>query len=348
MHIRKKRVIPFVRNKRFIAFVVLLVVAFFMNLLGSYRPNNSTKKLTHENIDRVYVLNMDRSVERRKEYESLLTKYFDSKLFGKNFQQIRFKCTDAKFTIIVKDMKTGEKIDGVEFLKGKRNFEFGKLYHIYDKQEPDFVVKYRPNKNGKRLITMGEIGATMSHLRALRDVVKNEYSNSIIFEDDFVFFKPESFYEDFDRMLENTPRDYDLIKFDIFTSSGRMPNPYIRFREKIKSYITNGTNKYLNKQNGKKFWMMSSYMISYAGAKKILKFVEDNIFDDYFWVVDELIYSEARWRSLNLNLYYAKKPLVTQTDVVAEARDSKTSEVDKLSVEFKNESEYRFKDKIKK
>lgn len=341
--------IKYLNNKKHLVVVIaFLTIAFFTNLFSSYRPNHSTKKLTHENIDRVYVLNMDRSVERRKEYESLLTKYFDGKLFGKNFQEIRFKCTDAKFTIIVKDMKTGEKIDGVEFLKGNRNFEFGRLYHIYDKQEPDFVVKYRPNKNGKRLITMGEIGATMSHLRALRDVVRNEYSNSIIFEDDFVFFKPESFYEDFDKMLENTPRDYDLIKFDIFNAHGNMPNPYVRFREKIKSYFTNGTNKYLNKQNGKKFWMMSSYMISYTGAKKILQFVENNIFDEHFWVIDELIYSEARWRGLNLNLYYAKNPLVTQTDVVADARKSMTSEVDKLSVEFKNESEYRFKDKIKK
>ena len=93
---------------------------------------------------------------------------------------------------------------------------------------------------------------------------------------------------------------------------------------------------------------MSSYMISYTGAKKILQFVENNIFDEHFWVIDELIYSEARWRGLNLNLYYAKNPLVTQTDVVADARKSMTSEVDKLSVEFKNESEYRFKDKIKK
>ena len=291
---------------------------------------------------------MDRSVERRKDYENLLTTYFDSKLFGKNFQQIRFKCTDAKSTIIVQDMKAGEKINGVEFLKGNRHFEFGRLYHIYDKQEPDFVVKYRPSKNGPRLITMGEIGATMSHLRAIRDIVRNEYSHSIIFEDDFAFFKPESFYNDFDRMLKKTPKDYDLIKFDVFNSGKNSrtisKNIRIRLMENIKSYITNGRNRYLNKQNGRSFWMMTSYIISYAGAKKILKFVENNIFDDRYWVVDELIYREARWRGLNLNLYYAKDPLVSQKDVIENRRRDMTGEVDKLSVEFKNESEYRFRD----
>ena len=317
---KKKRTTAFVKSRHFIAIVALLIVIFFANLFSSYRLNHGTKKLTHENIDRVYVLNMDRSVERRKEYESLLTKYFDGKLFGKDFQQIRFKCTDAKSTIIVQDMKAGEKINGVEFLKGNRHFEFGRLYHIYDKQEPDFVVKYRPNKNGPRLMTMGEIGATMSHLRAIRDIVRNEYSHSIIFEDDFAFFEPASFYNDFDRMLKKTPKDYDLIKFDILEGgeNGRTvdKNIIIRLRENIKSYITNGRNRYLNKQNGRSICMMTSYVISYAGAKKILQFVENNIFDDFYWVIDLLIYKEALWRGIDLKLYYAKRPLVSQKDII--------------------------------
>ena len=78
--------IKYLNNKKHLVVVIaFLTIAFFANLFSSYRPNHSTKKLTHENIDRVYVLNMDRSVERRKDYENLLTTYFDSKLFGKNF-----------------------------------------------------------------------------------------------------------------------------------------------------------------------------------------------------------------------------------------------------------------------
>lgn len=167
-----------------------------------------TKKLKYEDINKVYILNLDKSIDRRKYYENVITKYFGGKFFNKSFDDIRFqKGTDATKNLIIQDMETKEKINGIEFLQNKKELRNNILYHIFDEREPDFFLKYRPIFDvDKRILTMGEFACSLSHMRAIRDIVKNEYSHSIIFEDDFVLFKPESFYADLDKILKKRQR----------------------------------------------------------------------------------------------------------------------------------------------
>ena len=235
----KKNIFLILKSLLVLLFLILLFI--FLHYFF-FKPRPITKIIDHEDIDRVYVLNMERSVERRKEYEGLLSKYFDGKLFGKNFEEIRFKCTDAKSTLMIDNKTNNEKYNAVEILKGQKNFVYDNLYYIYDLQEPDFVIKYKPSKK-YRLITIGEIGATMSHLRAIRDIVKNNYRNSIIFEDDFYFFDPKNFYRDFDLAFKKTPVNYDLIKFDINTEDDIKQGKISSIKEDIRNLLMYGKNK---------------------------------------------------------------------------------------------------------
>ena len=326
--------------------IFFVFAVFFVYFLESWRPNTINKTLTNEDIDKVYIINLDRSKDRRKDYENLLKKHFGGKFFNKNLKNARLSGTDGKVDILIQDMQTKQTIKAIEFLRGKRSFEYGKLYHIYDKRDRNLFIKYRPNKHSGRFIKIGELGCTLSHLRAMKDIVKNEYSHGIVMEDDFVFFNPKEFYEDFDKMLAKTPKDYDVIKFDIF-STGKNSKyvskvMIVRLMENIKSYITNGFNWYLNNQNNKKMNATTGYIISYNGAKKMMNLIENNIFDSSRVAIDDLMYKEAIERGQKLNIYYAKRPLISQRDVIENrVGDIKGSVIDQYAVEFKIENEFR-------
>lgn len=311
-----------------------------------------TKKLKYEDINKVYILNLDKSIDRRKYYEDVIKKYFGGKFFNKSFDDIRFqKGTDATKNLIIQDMETKEKINGIEFLQNKKELRNNILYHIFDEREPDFFFKYRPIFDvDKRILTMGEFACSLSHMRAIRDIVKNEYSHSIIFEDDFVLFKPESFYADLDKILKKTPKDYDVIKFDVFNGSlqynlivgGRKGS---NLKENIKSYFVMGKNKYLNKQTTKQRLVVGTcYMVSYQGARKIMDFIDKKIFDGRTLVADQIFYKEAWQSGYSLNIYYAKKPLVTQQKMFYKNKfdDPTASTIAGLCVEFHNEQQLKF------
>ena len=334
----KKNIFLILKSLLVLLFLILLFI--FLHYFF-FKPRPITNIITHKDIDRVYVLNMERSVERRKEYEDVLTKHFGKKLFGKDFEEIRFKCTDAKSTLMIDNKTNNEKYNAVEILKGQKNFIYDNLYYIYDIQEPDFVIKYKPNRHSP-IMTIGEIGATMSHLRAIRDIVKNDYRNGIIFEDDFYFFDPDNFYKDFDTAFRHTPAGYDVIKFDIHTENISEQAKISSIKTDIRDYLKNGKNKYFNRlAENECMWMMTAYLVSNKGAKQIINFVENKLFEGRFTIDVPLLYYDAPREMSDFRLYYKKIPLISQKDVVEKRRDDNSSEVDKLSVEFNNKKENR-------
>jgi len=59
---------------------------------------------------------------------------------------------------------------------------------------------------GNEKITKEELGCTLSHMLCLREIIKNNYENAIIFEDDIIFHK--NFKELFIDIFKN---DYDFL-----------------------------------------------------------------------------------------------------------------------------------------
>jgi GR25 family glycosyltransferase involved in LPS biosynthesis len=103
----------------------------------------------------------------------------------------------------------------------------------------------------------GEIGCYLSHTKIWKEIVNNNYSNCIIFEDDVI---PKIDYETIVKYLENIPNDYDIAYLG-WWSRKDMENI------NKNSYWFYSNYNDLNKEN---VLGLYSYIISNSGAKKLL------------------------------------------------------------------------------
>lgn len=103
----------------------------------------------------------------------------------------------------------------------------------------------------------GEIGCYLSHTKIWKEIVNNNYSNCIIFEDDVI---PKIDYETIIKYIDNIPSNYDI------------------------AYLGWWSRNNMNNNNKNSYWLYSnydnvykenvlglySYIISNSGAKKLL------------------------------------------------------------------------------
>jgi glycosyl transferase family 25 len=97
-------------------------------------------------------------------------------------------------------------------------------------------------------IYRGELGCYMSHMVILKDMINNNYSKILVFEDDVVF--NDDFNAKFDYYYNQLPNDWDIVYM-----SGNHTTSLEKITDNI--YKTNGT------------LAMHSYFISLEGAKKL-------------------------------------------------------------------------------
>jgi GR25 family glycosyltransferase involved in LPS biosynthesis len=99
----------------------------------------------------------------------------------------------------------------------------------------------------------GEIGCYLSHTEIWKEIVKNNYTNCIIFEDDVI---PNINYEIILKYLENVPEDYDIA--------------YLGWWSRNNINLTK-RNEYWSYSNDKENILgLYSYIISNKGVKKLL------------------------------------------------------------------------------
>jgi len=84
---------------------------------------------------------------------------------------------------------------------------------------------------GNTKITKDELGCTLSHLWCLREIIKNNYENAIIFEDDIIFHK--NFKEMFMEIFKN---DYDFLLLGACDFSFKSLNKDMLFEETIDTH----------------------------------------------------------------------------------------------------------------
>lgn len=103
----------------------------------------------------------------------------------------------------------------------------------------------------------GEIGCYLSHTDIWKEIVNNNYSNCIIFEDDVI---PSVDYETIIKYLENIPNDFDIAYLGWWS------------RNEMNLDKINNNWSYIDFNSKKKENVLGlySYIISFNGAKKLL------------------------------------------------------------------------------
>ena len=234
---------------------------FFILIISSYCLYQllSTKSIK---IDKIYVINLDKSQDRYAQMQSKLSKI---KLPVKH---TRFSAIDGNEIELV-NIKTNETIKGSEFATNKKllkgEFEI--------RCEPNWHGGFKPLKLNIETFhprVKGEIGCACSHRKIWEDIQKNGYKNSLILEDDIIF-KP-NFEKYLARSLNNAPIDYDLIYIGILDSidsyKDMLNNKWLR---KIKRIFDRDLNNLFFKQVRRSIGSTEAYIVSTLGAEILLK-----------------------------------------------------------------------------
>ena len=177
-------------------------------------------------VDKIYIINLERATERLEKVISEL-----EKIGGQFSNYTVFKAIDGK-TISEDEIK--------------------KLLTL-DAQYSFYINAF----NYDQIRSRGEVGCYLSHLGVWKDMVKNNYNNVIILEDD-VFSNMTS--QQINKNLDYLPLDYDVAHLGWFS----------RYEG---NYLKKSTNWVVPVDNNKRFSMIYgtySYMLSNKGAKELI------------------------------------------------------------------------------
>lgn len=248
------------------------------------------KPVSIDEIEKVYVINLERSQDRKVVCMQMLYENFGDKFLNQKIEDVFFIATDGAKDLVIEPQND----------KLKTNI-------IYDSRDSDlklkqtdkkvYSVKYGTRRFTNKM-TKGEIGATLSHFRAYYDIVKNNYKYGIIFEDDFVFNpvpssdKPYNFYYNLQQALNNAPKDFDILKLDTRSLKLLQENKdNLKPLAKIKHFFKYGYNKYWVNCNCVLHMSGAyAYIISQKGARKIIKFLQEKTLYRE-WTTDTFFYT---------------------------------------------------------
>ena len=240
--------------------VYLTIFLLIASLFNSYQ-NSNTKS---EKLDKIYVINLDRSVNRYKTISSKLDALHlpigYTRFSAIDGQKIKFVNIDTKETIIASESFINRKN-----LKGKFDIICSNQYSGGFNTVRIDLKKFNPR-------TLGEIGIACSHKNIWQEIVNNGYRNTLILEDDMNFI--DGFKYRLDQLMNTLPNDYEYLYLFSMHAGGEAPkyssnpkiskliNSLIKFKDKI-SY------KLAKRIRGQRV-MASGYIISQQGAKKLL------------------------------------------------------------------------------
>ncbi|MDR0632437.1 MAG: glycosyltransferase family 25 protein [Holosporaceae bacterium] len=242
--------------------------------------------------DMAYLINLDRNPERFKA--------MDQQFLRENIRGKRFSAVDG-YRITLIDKTTGEIISGKESMLGVGKYTWKKRparYRVtqddrHRDAEFDLLVKFRQ-------FSAGEIGCIYSHRAVWRDIVKNNYRNAIVFEDDLVLSK--DFKKNLIKLIRNIPRDADIT----FIGIGRMKGKavlYPSIDDIFRDFDHVKGNDFVAKiQPTNLLFGTYAYIIGAESAKKLLKLT-----DDCSYPLDDIILQQGGIDRGVIRGYVAKK-----------------------------------------
>lgn len=79
-----------------------------------------------------------------------------------------------------------------------------------------------------------QIGCTLSHYYILKEAQKNNYSNIMVLEDDFLFLKDKEYInEEINKSTSELPKDWDIFYFGAFFVKGYDYNPVENYSQNL-------------------------------------------------------------------------------------------------------------------
>ena len=101
-------------------------------------------------------------------------------------------------------------------------------------------------------LTQGGVGCALSHRKVWDDIIKNNYNNALILEDDVDF--TEDFIFKYNQIAQTFPKNYDII--------------FLGYHPTTDEYLYRDKNHKLLRT--KKVFGLYGYLVSSSGAKKLL------------------------------------------------------------------------------
>jgi len=136
-------------------------------------------------------------------------------------------------------------------------------------------IKDNTSSFGSLFTPLNVIGIAMAHIKVWKLFLESGAKYGIIFEDDVVF--EDNFRKELDLGINNTPKDFDILYLGCFGCQN-----YINFHTMLfaNTGLININSGYINDYVNKPIVALAThaYVISRKGAKKLLKYIEHNIY----------------------------------------------------------------------
>lgn len=236
--------------------ITALVVILFFNM--------DFKSLKNISIDKTYVINLDRSINRYSQMQKKLKNY--------PFPYERFSAINGR-NILFTDLANNKEFSGDEAFNQQLIFS-GNYSAKCNEDTMVQITNINEKKYNKRI--PGEIGLICSGKIIWQNIVKNKYQNTLILEDDIIL-RP---YFDllFKLAIKYVPRDYDLL----LLSYKPYGNSFVDENDKYMLNALKENQNHIFWRSAKKNIMSSqAYILSLEGAKKILQCEQENISRTY-------------------------------------------------------------------
>lgn len=242
--------------------------------------------------DVAYIVNLPRAEDRWKKISSEFDK------IGLPYQ--RFEAVDG-YNVTFQDITTNVKFSGLDIKKNLVSMQAKTTYKVNCAADESFnLMPYRP-------LSAGELGVWCSQRLIWKDIVKNNYQNAMVFEDD-INIKVEDFPVKLNKFILDMPPTYDLAYAGVYQKTGsKIP---LANKEHISKFSTDATWDCL--------W---GTLISNKGATNLLNSPL------YFLAVDDYIFTLAT--KLNSAQYF-KPEIYRSTKNMIWYDDSQKSEIENM------------------
>lgn len=250
----------------------ILILPFLLLVIYLTSQFLTTKSIK---IDKIYVINLDRSKERYTHIKNTLDK------LDLPVEYTRMSAFDGRNVELVQQ-GTGERIKGSEFASNTKHLKGDFNIHCSKEWTGNLeVAKLNLSKFNKR--TAGELGCACSHNKIYHEIVENGYQNTLIFEDD-VFLSPY-FDKYLSVALRFAPKDFDILYLGVIADDWHYN---ARTRNKSLNKITNIFNTIFRNMFFKKIKRSpatsAAYILTEEGAKKI---INNSIENKYYYKDNE-------------------------------------------------------------
>lgn len=242
-------------------------------------------------IDKIYVINLERSKERWQKISQQLDKT------GVKYK--RFNAIDG-YKILIKELDTNKEFSGYDLKDGKAELKYNNHYLVNCTPQDKNPISFNYISLRENGLSAGELGVWCSNIVIWHDIKRNNYKNTLILEDD-VIIKSKNFNQDLNNFISSLPDNYDIAYLDAIQYQGKQQeiknNPYVR-----------------NFTSGSGAWGAWAIIYSRQAIDKLLGYrCYSHALDNFFWsIVENKSYAKPKCidNTTTLNIYVSKESLI--------------------------------------